>query len=132
MIRRFLLFLAVGGAVGLGIGLFLGWVQFPVVTIDTQMRTLSDADKDRYAVMVAEGFAVDGDPQAALERLRPLGASNIPTYIRDLTERYISTSGTGNQKDIRYLVGLSRALGYFTPPMQPFAVETPTPVGAPP
>jgi hypothetical protein len=117
----------VGSAIGLGIGLFLGWVQFPVITVDSQLRTLSSADRDRYAVMVAEAYALDGDPQAAIDRLRPLGAANIPAYVRDLTERYISDTGTGNQRDIRYLVQLSRALGYFTPPMQAFAVETSTP-----
>jgi hypothetical protein len=121
--RRFLIALAIGGVIGLGIGLFLGWGPFPVITVDNQMRALSQLDKDRYTVMVAKAWEVDKDVNEAINRLRPLGVENIPAYVRDVTERKISESGTGNQAEIRYLVSLSRALGYFTPPMQPFAVE---------
>ncbi len=126
--RRFLVALAIGGAIGIGIGLLFGWVLFPVITVDNQMRALSQLDKDRYTVMVAKAWEVDKDVNEAISRLRPLGVENIPAYVRDVTERKISESGSGNQAEIRYLVSLSRALGYFTPPMQPFVTEpTPTP-----
>jgi hypothetical protein len=126
--RRFVVALLIGGLVGIGIGLFLGWGPFPVITVDNQMRALSQLDKDRYTVMVAKAYEADLDVNEAISRLRPLGVENIPAYVRDVTERKISESGTGNQAEIRYLVSLSRVLGYFTPPMQPFAVApTPTP-----
>lgn len=121
--RRFLIALLVGGVIGLTVGLLLGWGPFPVVTVDSQMRTLSQADKDRYTVMVAKAFEVDRDVNEALDRLRPLGVENIPAYVRDVTERKISETGTGNQAEIRYLVSLSSTLGYFTVPMQPFAAQ---------
>lgn len=121
--RRFLIALTIGGIVGIGIGLFLGWVPFPVITVDNQMRALSQLDKDRYTVMVAKAYEVDKDLEEAKNRLLPLGIANIFTYVRDVTERKISESGTGNQAEIRSLVSLSSAFGYFTPPMQPFVTQ---------
>ena len=45
----------------------------------------------------------DGDLLEALHRLQPLKIQNIQQYVRDVTERYISESGTGNENDIRTL-----------------------------
>lgn len=127
--RRLLTSLLIGCAIGLAIGLYLGWVQFPVETVEGPMRALASADKDRYTVMVAQAYELDGDTAEAIRRLQPLNTpnTNIPQYVRDVTERYISESGSGNEADIRHLVSLSRALGYFTPPMQGFVVATSTP-----
>jgi hypothetical protein len=127
--RRALIVFCIGGLLGMGVGLYLGWVQFPVVTVDAGMRALSRAEKDRYTVMVAQSFELDGSPTEAIRRLQPLGEPNIPAYVRDVTERFISDAGSGNQAEIRYLVSLSRALGYFTPPMQAFSAVAPTPIG---
>jgi len=119
--RRFLTSLLIGAALGLVIGIYLAWVQFPIQTVDSPISALSLADKDRYTVMVAESFEMDGDSNEAIRRLQMIGAKNVPIYVRDVTERFISTSGSGNEQDIRHLVALSRALGYLTAPMQPFA-----------
>jgi hypothetical protein len=128
VMRRILISLLAGGVLGLGIGLFLGWVQFPVITVNSGMQALSRVDKDRYTVMVAQGFIYDGDLAEAQRRLQPLGGGSIPTYVRDVTERFISESGSGSDKDIRALVALAGALGNLTPPMQAFvAVATATP-----
>jgi len=125
--RRVALSLVIGLAVGLGIGLFFGWNLLPVQLVETRMSNLRPQFQDDYTVMVAEAYQIDGDLNEALERLRPLGISNIPTYVRDVTERYISASGTGKESDIRDLVVLSCALGYCTPPMQSFRLPTPVP-----
>ncbi len=121
--------LLIGLAVGAGLGLFIGWVVSPVQYVQSPMADLSRRYKDEYTVMVASAYQVDGDLTEALRRLKPLGASNIPLYVRDVTERYISESGPGQETDIRSLVALSRALGYYTPPMEPFTVPT-TPPGS--
>jgi hypothetical protein len=126
---RLVLSLLIGLAVGLAIGLFIGWVVSPVQYVQSPMSDLSRHYKDEYTVMVASAYQVDGDLSEALRRLQPLNVSNIPLYVREVTERYISESGTGKEADIRNLVVLSRALGYFTPPMQAFILPTalPTP-----
>ena len=124
--RRFILSLLVGLVIGLSVALAIGWAM-PVQVIQSPMSALALTYQDDYTVMVASAYQVDGDLNEAIRRLQPLHVSNIPAYVRDVTERYISNSGTGNEADIRTLVVLSRALGYFTPPMQAFAAPTPIP-----
>jgi hypothetical protein len=126
---RLLLSILIGLGVGLAIGLFIGWNVAPVQYVESPLSAMLPRFTDDYTVMVASGYQVDGDLQEALVRLQPLGVPNIPQYVRDVTERYISESGTGNENDIRTLVVLSRAFGYYTPPMQAFAL--PTPVATP-
>lgn len=125
--RRIILLLGLGLLIGLAFGLTLGWVIAPVQIVDSPMRNLDRRFKDEYTVMVAAAYQVDGDLQAAIDRLTPLGVSNVFTYVRDVTERYISQRGTGLESDIRTLVVLSCAMGYCTDPMQPFLLPLPTP-----
>ncbi len=122
--RRLITSLLIGLAIGLLVGLYLGWVQFPVQSVDNPLRALSRSDKDHYTIMVAQAYELDGNAAEAIRRLQPLNVPNIPIYVRDVTERYISESGIGSESDIRHLVALSSALGNLTPPMQAF-------VGAP-
>jgi hypothetical protein len=125
--RRYVLWITLGVAIGLAAGLYLGWVAAPVQYVQSPMSDLAQRYRNDYTVMVADAYQVDGDLNEAIRRLQPLGISNIPQYVRDVTERYISESGTGQEADIRTLVVLSRALGYFTPPMQAFTLPTPIP-----
>ena len=119
--KRFAIALAIGGLIGLVVGVYLGWTQFPVQTINSSIRSLSPADKDRYTIMVAEGYESDRDVTEAIQRLQVLGVPDVPSYVRDMTERFISANGTGDATDIRHLVALTQALGELTPAMQPFA-----------
>lgn len=127
--RRAVLSIIIGLGVGAAVGLYIGWVAAPVQYVQSPMGELSQRYKDEYTVMIAAAYQLDGDLNEAIRRLQPLGTGNIPLYVRDVTERYISESGTGKEADIRTLVVLSRALGYYTPPMQSFVLPTlaPTP-----
>jgi hypothetical protein len=115
---RFLLSVLIGLVIGLAVGLYLGWVQFPVEYIDSPMSDLSDAYKDEYTVMIAAGYAADGDLVGAVERLRRLGVQNIPAFVQEITERYITHSR--NINDIRFLVVLAAGLDRLTPIMEPY------------
>jgi hypothetical protein len=115
---RFFISLFAGLVVGLGLGLYLGWVQFPVEYIDSPASALSQAYQDEYTVMIAAGFQLDRDLQGAVERLRLLGVENVPDYVQSLTERYISSSR--DVDDIRLLVALAEGMGRLTPIMQPY------------
>ena len=116
--RRILLSLLLGAALGLGLGLYLGWVQFPVQAEDGPASALAPRYRDDYAVMVARAFVGDGDLTGAIERLRILGPDNIPSFVQELAERTISTSG--NVADIQVLVALAASLGRMTPIMEPY------------
>jgi hypothetical protein len=115
---RFLVSLVIGLAVGVLIGLYLGWVQFPVQFVDSPASSLAERYKNEYMVMVASGFVKDGDLGGAVDRLRILGVANIPAYVQEVTERYISNSQDAD--DIGVLVALSESLGRLTPIMLPY------------
>ncbi len=99
-------------------GLLIGWVLFPTEYINSPMVDLGTRYKEDYVLMIAYGYLVDGDVNGAIERLRVLGVENVPAYIQELTERYITNSRDVN--DIRRLVALAEGLGRLTPPMESF------------
>ena len=119
---RFLLSFFAALIIGTLLGLYLGWVQFPVKYTDSSADRLAQRYKDEYTVMVANAYLDDGDLTAALERMRLLGVENVPAYIQDTTERYITNSR--DVTEIRALVTLSSGLGRLTPIMQPYQIVT--------
>lgn len=116
--RRFLTSLLLGLILGGLIGLYFGWVQFPVEYIDSPMEDLELRAKDDYTVMIATSYQYDKDGLGAVERLYLLGVDNVPEYVQNVTERFITNSS--NVNDIRLLVNLSEGLGRLTPIMEPF------------
>lgn len=128
MTKRYVGSLLVGVLIGLVLGVFLGWEQYPVEYTNSPLSALAPYYQDEYTLMVAEGYQYDGDINAALERLQPLGKPNVFDYIQDLTERYISQS---NVPAIPVMVALSEAVGRLTPIMEIYRmtpVPTPTPI----
>lgn len=121
---RIVLSILMGLMLGLAIGLIVGWWLLPVQSVGNPMHDMSRLYKDEYTLMVAQAYQVDNDLNAAIERLKPLGVDNVFLYVRDVTERYISQSGTGKESDIRNLVVLSCAMNYCDASMQPFLVPT--------
>lgn len=119
---RFLLSFFVALLIGLGLGLYLGWVQFPVQFIDSPARSLAPVHKEEYTLMIAAGYAADGDLSGAIERLRVLGVGDVPAYVEQTTERYISNSR--GVDDIRLLVNLASDMGRLTPLMEPYQQVT--------
>jgi hypothetical protein len=115
---RFLLSLLIGLVLGALVGLYFGWVRFPVEFVNSPASSLAQGYKDEYTVMIAAGYLNDGDLGGAVERLRLLGLNNIPAHVQEVTERYISNSQDVN--DITYLVAFSESLGRLTPIMQPY------------
>lgn len=116
--KRVLLSLVIGAAAGMALGLFLGWVQFPAQAVDSPASALAARYQDDFTVMVARAYVHDGDLTGAFDRLRPLGAANIPAFVQEVTERTISASG--DVSDIQMLVALSAGLGRLTPIMEPY------------
>jgi hypothetical protein len=115
---RFLVSFFVALLLGVGVGLYLGWVQFPVQYIDSPASALAPQFKDEYTVMIAAGYTADSDLNSAIERLRFLGVENVPAYVQEVTERYISNSRA--VEDIRLLVRLAEGMGRLTPIMEPY------------
>jgi hypothetical protein len=116
---RFLFSLVIGLAIGAGVGLYLGWVQFPVEFVNSPASSLAERYQDDYIVMVSGGYLTDGDLAGAVERLQILSAANIPALVQETAEKYISDSRS--VEDIRKLVALAEAMGHLTPIMDPYS-----------
>lgn len=117
--KRFLRSLLLGLILGGVFGLYLGWFQFPRDAYRGDMTELAQSFRDDYAVMIAAGYAADGDLQGALDRLSRLRVNDVPRYVQQLTDRVIASSAR-DIRDIRLLVALARGLGRLTPAMEPF------------
>jgi hypothetical protein len=115
---RFLSSLLIGLVIGAGFGLYLGWGPFPSEVVNTRAPSLDQRYKDEYTVMIAGGYLADGDAVGAVERLRVLGVDNVPLYVQEITERYITNSR--NVNDIYSLVALAEGLGRLTSLMEQY------------
>ena len=116
MIRVFIS-TVLGVLLGIGIGLGIGW-GLPQDYTESTISELAPSYQEQYTLMIAAAYVNERDVNGALERLRVLGVENIPVYVQDLTERYISSSR--NIDDIRLLVALSEGFGRLTAPMERF------------
>lgn len=116
MLRVFLS-TVIGVAAGIALGLALGW-GFPAEYSDSVLSELAPVHQDNYTLMIAAGYVHDGDITGAFERLQRLGVDNVPAYVQDVTERYVTNSR--ELDDIQRLVALSEGFGRLTPLMQPY------------
>ena len=129
MTKRYVGSLLIGVLVGLVVGVYLGWEQFPVEYTNSPLSGLAPHYQEEYTVMVAEGYQYDRDPKAAVERLEGLGkGGDIFDFVQKLTERYISQS---NVPRIPIMVALSEAMGRLTPIMEVYRL-TPVPTSVQP
>ncbi len=110
--------LLVALVIGVMIGLYLGWVQFPVQPETSDADALAERYKEDFAIMIAAGFQADSDANAAAQRLRLIGVTDAPGYIQTVTERAIANSMP--LPDIQNLVALAEAMNRLTPAMQPY------------
>ncbi len=99
-------------------GLLIGWQIAPVEYINSPMSDLAQRHKDDYTLMIAAGYLTDGDVSGAIDRLRVLGVDNVPAYVQNTTERFITNSR--DIDEIRRLVALAEGMGRLTPPMENF------------
>jgi hypothetical protein len=124
--RWFLFVLSI--AVGVGLGLYYGWVISPVQYVDTTPSTLRADFKADYTLMVAETFQSEQNVEQAARRLASLGsqppaqiAAQALTFAQN--NRYSAT-------DIGLLQNLIAALQVWQPPINiapsDQAVSTPT------
>lgn len=122
MLKRFFVSLLAGLVIGAGLGLWLGWGPLAVVYTDNPADRLDTQYREEYTVMVAAGFIADGDALGAVERLRILGVPNVPEYVQNLTEQFITNSR--DVEDIRRLVALSEGFNRLTDIMKPYRIAT--------
>ena len=117
--RRAILSLILGLALGALAGLVIGWLQPPAQQRGSSLAQLAQPHSDDYTVMVAFGYARDGDLTGAAERLLLLDIEQPAEYLQQTTERIIG-SAARELDDIRALAKLAADLGGGSAAMAPF------------
>ncbi len=114
--RRWIYF-AIAILIGLGIGLFYGWVISPVQYVNTAPDTLRIDFRTDYTLMVAEVFQKENNISSAEQRLALLG-SQPPVEIASAALSYAQTHGYASA-DVALLQNLVSALQISQPGGQP-------------
>lgn len=68
--------------VGIAAGLVYGWVINPAGVKNTSLQSLRYDYKADYILMVAEGYASDGDLSGAVERLEAISTSDVIAAVQ--------------------------------------------------
>lgn len=119
---RHWLFVVLGCALGLVIGLFITWQVWPVEYYDTDPVDLRREHKDDYVVMVAAAYSQDGDLVLASLRLQELGFEDAKQVVVGLFQRY---QEAGYEQESHTLARLAHDLGVEDVALLPY-LEAPT------
>lgn len=109
---------AIGTALGLVLGISIGWLLWPVTYTNTSPDMLREDYRDDYVLMIATAYQVDEDLKEARSRLAVLNAHRPAAPVVDLAERLIENGG--REEDLRRLARLARALGATNPALRPY------------
>jgi hypothetical protein len=109
---------AIGIAVGLVLGLAIGWWIWPVTYTNTSPTALREDFCNDYILMTATAYEVDRDLEHARVRLERLNPEEPAAPVTDLAERLIEADAS--KEEIARLTGLARALGVTGPALAPY------------
>ncbi|MGH2538240.1 MAG: hypothetical protein ACRDHL_12655 [Candidatus Promineifilaceae bacterium] len=122
--RRALLSFAIGLLVGLGAGLFLGWVAWPIEVSEASPLALAASYQRDYTIMIAGAYAVEGDLAAAERRLASLAKPDTRAWLLSAAVDHILQGG--DPAESRQLAELAAALGIESPALAPFLDAEPS------
>ena len=105
---RALVLIGLALLLGLGGGLYYGWVIAPVRYVDADPASLHQAFKDDYILMLATAYAGDGDLEAARAGLTSLGLEAGAPVVTAAAERL--TAAGLPAEDAARLASLAAAL----------------------
>jgi hypothetical protein len=97
-------------AVGIGLGLFYGWIIDPVKYVDTTPDSLRIDFKSDYVLMVAEAYNNEHDLGLALNRLALLGTKAPAEIVQQAVLFALEKDSQGKQHYIDADVALMQAL----------------------
>ena len=110
--------LIIGLAVGIGLGLYLGWTVWPTEFTDANPAVLQEGYRQDYVQLIADSYTADSyDLVTARRRLNELGGNHDQLLLDSITDAILSEADDG---EIRRLVRLASDLGLSSPAMSPF------------
>jgi len=111
--------LALGGlAVGVALGLLVGWQLWPVQYTNTLPAQLRQDYRNDYVLMTAAAYQVEQDLEAARARLSLLDGQAPAGPVVALAEELLAAGGP--PEDVAMLARLADALGAATPALYPY------------
>jgi hypothetical protein len=105
-------------ALGLGLGLYVGWVALPVEYVNTAPASLREPAKDEAVLMIATAYAGDQDLETARARLAELGYTDPGPEVAATAGRFLA--GAAPETDLRRLATLVAAFGPVPPELQAY------------
>jgi len=121
-------FILLGLALGIGLGLIIGWIAWPTEFTDANPAVLQENYRRDYILMIADAYALDGNLAAARQRLDSLGEDADALLLDIVIDAILRQQ---NEAQIRRLTQLADDLGLYTPAMAPYVDATATPELAP-
>jgi hypothetical protein len=118
-LRPFLIVM-LGLAVGIGLGLYLGWVAWPTSFTDAAPSILQESYRQDYVRMIAAAYAADNDLPAAQKRVADLGPDGRDLLLSVTLDTILQGQ---DEAEIRRLVQLAVAMGLTSPAMTPYLPE---------
>lgn len=115
--RRTLLVIVLGLAVGIASGLAIGWLQ-PINTVKTDPSALSADWRADWVLMTAQAYSLDGDLGAARQRLAMLGAGDPGAQVAQRGKQAIADELPPSY--VGSLARLAAALGARPPELDPY------------
>lgn len=119
---RALMLAVVGLVVGAGLGLYIGWVAWPLTYSDANPAVLDTPYQDDYVQMVADTYVSSGDLGTATARLAALGP-NYPDTVLDALNNQILRGV--DEAALRRIALLANDLGLSSPAMGPLLAPEP-------
>jgi hypothetical protein len=105
--RRWIFFL-LSIVLGVGIGMFFGWVVQPIEFTNTTYNSLREDFRTDYVLMTAETYSLEQSTPAAIRRLTAL--SDTPA-LEQIRQAILFAEEAGyNDQDLGYLRSLQSAL----------------------
>jgi hypothetical protein len=87
-------YLLTGLLVGLGLGLLVAWVLYPVQYINSSPYSLGASAKEGYRSMIAQAYLADGDLERARQRLALLKDTSPVQVLADQAQRLVAKNGS--------------------------------------
>ena len=114
-------FIVIGLAIGIGLGLYLGWVAWPTEFTDAAPSIMQESYQRDYVVMIAAAYSRDGDLETARRRLRGLGDDGEEFLLAVTLDQILRGD---DETRIRQLVRLASDVGLSSPAMAPYLPES--------
>lgn len=109
-----------GLAVGIGLGLYLGWVAWPTEFTDANPSVLQAEYRQDYVYLIAAAYTADNNLLAAQKRVASLGEDGRDVVLAVTVDAILQG---GDEVEIRQLVQLAAALGLESPALVPYLPE---------